>query len=1410
MTVFEDGDLRERLEAYQIGLGRYSDALTGAGFVGDRLADVSPRVLVALSIPSTDWQPLLAALSSIAAEFIAAAAPSELSSITGSFEAFIDHPIGSAPFAPPALGWVREVAELWPSPIAYEYHELWKTMDANQIVAAVWQLKDLGEVLVKFPALIVASDVLSNGSAESREIVRQGLFGGPLSFGRWIAFLRSLVPVLRTEREHLAFPEVMRLFYSFAPGSSSSEETSLCRAMATIVNFRNDLFAHALYRENPKEFNNAVGAVLEPLNKALSETATNDPWSGISLRLGDANGATLAGWEELKQHRDTPLTSHQHHNLGAPLFLTKTNRALLLWPLMGVRVCKECGKRDIFLYDSRSSVSEAADFILLDYFAGHRMAKKPSEEPELAQTAANVKFELVENADLIAEDYGQAGFEELLLRKASGSAYLAPTYLHAVLTAFIKDNTKGVFWLSTPGHTGKSVFVRGLTDPDYRTKVEKSAPWLNGAVTCRFAIKREIQYSPRELVTTIRQEVLEKGFGLREKQKRFPEPDLSERDRAKAFTAYLHEIAALRPSTVQRVVLFIDGLDELRPPVRQPSMTPSAMASLDEFLPLPNQLPEHFYFIITSRPTTDCPEFVAKTLKQSGYGTIANSRHAELQFEGSDELASGYRALLHEYYDREVADRRKQTVYDTLEKLRAAGEDVQPDFRQITNSWLRQITENAWKKAAHHPGPQAKGAPVSLAESIEASSAWFDHAFEAIYAKARGRFAFVAFLTDLIANGEVGLKEISTLPSETPESADLNRPAAPSRLYTRYLENLAAALSGGPDSAKHWNYVRRILVILAADEEAHAIEAAAVKEIYPDVPYQGMSLERLAQRLEEPGVTYRLVSAIYCFQPLLVSWRGNSEATTHFGLGLKDLMPTLRELYGSEIEKEHRDAAGEPRGLTLGDLMENIQVAAKRSAPALIQYLCHMCATEQGNSDVAWLKVRGEIEVVGRLLSARHLERLAVTLESVSIFSGEDAKARLGSAWSHQQDNYLAEELLRRAGTRSFLADNSGAIADCGRAMSLWEAMDQSSGETSYDEQLFGAYQFRAVLRARLSNENLLEDLDRAVELGEKSVARASEDRRVHCETLLADAYLKRAGNRENFHNHQGAMADSQKACEILRGIWIALGRLVPVNVQSAKEVGPVFATAVLQRSELWKAESKPQAAARDEEEAISVFQTLKRLCGDSWDAACRQKRAEVLLHRARSRSESGDGRGSVQDCDEAISELEEALKNPPDVSINLLEDLAFAHYWRGRAHFKSGDVRSALADYDHIIKTQVVVGSETSIMPVNFQIVAYDERAQVRLAYGDAMGAIQDAERAVSMSQAFANSDRLGGVYLVARCRATQALAWLKLGEAARAAKVYDTTIAEMEKHLDRMGPQGEISTLLSQLRDARSKLHV
>jgi hypothetical protein len=52
--------------------------------------------------------------------------------------------------------------------------------------------------------------------------------------------------------------------------------------------------------------------------------------------------------------------------------------------------------------------------------------------------------------------------------------------------------------------------------------------------------------------------------------------------------------------------------------------------------------------------------------------------------------------------------------------------------------------------------------------------------------------------------------------------------------------------------------------------------------------------------------------------------------------------------------------------------------------------------------------------------------------------------------------------------------------------------------------------------------------------------------------------------------------------------------------------------------------------------------------------------------------------------------------------------------------------------------------------------------------------------------------------------------LAWLKLGEAARAAKVYDTAIAEMEKHLDRMGPQGEISTLLSQLRDARSKLHV
>src|SRR5262249_48662928 len=164
--------------------------------------------------------------------------------------------------------------------------------------------------------------------------------------------------------------------------------------------------------------------------------------------------------------------------------------------------------------------------------------------------------------------------------------------------------------------------------------------------------------------------------------------------------------------------------------------------------------------------------------------------------------------------------------------------------------------------------------------------------------KAGGQFAFVAFLTEQIARGLIDPRVVAALPAEHPNSvaSDSDGVPATSRLYENYLRDLQSLLTGGTQSTKHWDYVRRILVVLAADEEAHACEAFLVKEALPSHPYRGMSVAEIAQRLGEAGVSYRLVAAIYSFQTLLAAWRQEGGKTPRYGLGLKDLLATLRDL----------------------------------------------------------------------------------------------------------------------------------------------------------------------------------------------------------------------------------------------------------------------------------------------------------------------------------------------------------------------------------------------------------------------------------------------------------------------------------------------------------------------------------
>ncbi len=86
----------------------------------------------------------------------------------------------------PPFPWVQEVFDDWPSPIAHEYYRLRKLLEDGEIIGAIWQLKDFAEVLIKFPTIIMARDIISNSANEHlTNSVRRSLLSKPPSMGDW-------------------------------------------------------------------------------------------------------------------------------------------------------------------------------------------------------------------------------------------------------------------------------------------------------------------------------------------------------------------------------------------------------------------------------------------------------------------------------------------------------------------------------------------------------------------------------------------------------------------------------------------------------------------------------------------------------------------------------------------------------------------------------------------------------------------------------------------------------------------------------------------------------------------------------------------------------------------------------------------------------------------------------------------------------------------------------------------------------------------------------------------------------------------------------------------------------------------------------------------------------------------------
>ncbi|KHD05057.1 hypothetical protein PN36_15130 [Candidatus Thiomargarita nelsonii] len=351
--------------------------------------------------------------------------------------------------------WIEKVTTHWPAPIAHEYHRLREVLgDEQLIVSAVWQLKDVAEVLLKFPAIVMAQWVFT----EQRDMplfktVQQDLLS-QLSMGDWLDLAGNTLakPLCQSP-----IANVGSLFRS-----SPKKVTGLYDLLKKLIKWRNDKLGHgALGLEIDEDFKKDLADYVNQLNQQLAHY--QDIWDGMLLQ--DANGQNLQGWQTIRQRHELQVPgAHVEQNVALQLNLGE--KTLLLSPWLTLKRCTVCQKQDVFFFDSRRQTGKKKDryeIYFLDYLAAHKMSRPGHLEPQLAlPIAPKTSSEISEG--YLGGDYGAASLDNLLQEKSLEAEYLSPTYLREPLKAFIESHEQGVYWLRAPAHIGKSIFCAGFAD----------------------------------------------------------------------------------------------------------------------------------------------------------------------------------------------------------------------------------------------------------------------------------------------------------------------------------------------------------------------------------------------------------------------------------------------------------------------------------------------------------------------------------------------------------------------------------------------------------------------------------------------------------------------------------------------------------------------------------------------------------------------------------------------------------------------------------------------------------------------------------------------------------------------------------------------------------------------------------
>lgn len=520
--------------------------------------------------------------------------------------------------------WRAAVRDRWPAPIAHEIERLFDEMQGRQFASgeridpsvdsALLQLKDTFEALIKFTATVLMRGLMET-DPDRRDWARRQLFRRGLSLGHWTGMLREATSRYNDGSSISAPLETL----------ARASRRKLLAAADEFVTVRNNVIGHGTRSLNPKETAELVIGCLDtgkvqnlrgdlirvtPLAAVLDAMVGEGAYDGMAVEAGVApelfslSGAAAADrWLADERH-----AGHEGIVVGTSVRLSD-GRTLSLAPFVAARICTQCGRRDVFLYDSLHDAARGGRFDLLDYARGHKSRLHGAEASDLSDALGDVVPE--DAPELVGASTNFGHVLEALDKARVDRNYLSPAYLRDDLADFLGTHDRRVFWLQAPAHVGKTTFIQGLTEAEIGdAPIDPRFGPAQGGKCVAYYCRKEYRTGLAGMVSTL-QDKLQAAYNPSQNL-RNEQPQARPVVEAATSGTFLHwllewknfaERYRLAPPGAPLLVA-IDGLDEADPP---PESTPL------QVLPHPNELPKGVYLLLTSRPVgdVDAPSFLS-------------------------------------------------------------------------------------------------------------------------------------------------------------------------------------------------------------------------------------------------------------------------------------------------------------------------------------------------------------------------------------------------------------------------------------------------------------------------------------------------------------------------------------------------------------------------------------------------------------------------------------------------------------------------------------------------------------------------------------------------------------------------------------------------------------------------------